>query len=89
VDFLPCDFIVADANCGSTEERANVVGLLDAFLRVPDDVVAIGKDGCTQGRTVVSAKSDHHESKKGYNVSNGVEERNNSRTQSFQPYDRS
>jgi hypothetical protein len=53
----------ANANSGSTEERTNVVGLLNARFGVPDDIVAVGEDGRAEGGAVVSINIDHHQSK--------------------------
>ena len=60
VDILAGRGVSAEADGGRAEEGADVVGLLDAGLGVPDDVVAVGEDRRGQRRTVVAAPTDHH-----------------------------
>ncbi len=59
----------AKANGRSTEDRANVVGRLNAFLRAPGDVVGVGEDSGGQGGAIVAAKTNHHQAKGGRRVS--------------------
>lgn len=42
--------------------RTDVVGTLSSVLGSPGDVVLVGEDGSDQGRSVVSSKTDEHES---------------------------
>ena len=53
--------IRADADGRCTEERTDVVRLLDARLGVPGNVMTIGQNGGAEGGPVVAAHSDHHE----------------------------
>ena len=62
VDILRSGRVSSNLHSGSAENRADVVGLLGTLLRVPDDVVAIGKNGSAQSRTVVAADTNHHQS---------------------------
>jgi len=59
VDFLARTGLGSNANGGCTKDRANVVGLLDAGLGVPNDVVTVGEDSGAQGCTVVTAETNH------------------------------
>ena len=63
VNILAGGGIDTKAESGSTKDRADVVGGLDAFLGAPSDVVGVGEDGSGQGGAVVATKTDHHEAK--------------------------
>ncbi len=60
MDLLSSARLSTDAHSRGAEDRADVVGLLDAGLGVPDDIVAIGEDSRAQRGTVVAADADHH-----------------------------
>ena len=64
VNFLARTGLSSNANGGRTEDRANVVGLLDTGLGVPNDVVAVGEDRGAQGRAVVTTETDHQQTVK-------------------------
>lgn len=59
MDFLAVG-ISTNADGGRAEEGADVVGLLEAFLSVPSDVVAVGEDGGAQGSAIVTTNTNHH-----------------------------
>jgi len=65
VDILASGRLSSDADSGSAENGTNVVGLLDALLGVPDDVVTVGKDGSTESGTVVASNTDHEQASLG------------------------
>ena len=44
----------ASGHSRSTENRTDVVGLLNAILDVPRDIVLVGKDSGAQGGAIVS-----------------------------------
>ena len=68
VDILPRRGVDTKTKGGSTEDRANVVGRLNAFLRAPGDVVGVGEDGGGQGGAIVAAKTNHHQASGGRRV---------------------
>ena len=61
IDVLASDRIDSQTDSGSTEDRSNVIGLLDARLGVPDDVVTVSEDGSGECRAVVSSDANHHQ----------------------------
>ena len=63
MDLLARTGLSTNANRGSTEERTNVVGLLNAPFGVPDDIVAVGEDGGAEGGAVVATNTDHQQSR--------------------------
>ncbi len=64
VDVLAGGGLSTDANGRSTKEGTNVVGLLRARLRVPGDIVTVGKNSRTQSGTIVSPHTNHHQTGK-------------------------
>ena len=85
MDLLARTGLSANANRGSTEERTNVVRLLNARFGVPDNIVAVGEDGRAEGGTVVAANTDHHQSREA-NIASKVETESKKKvmlTQSF------
>jgi len=52
----------ANADSGRAQQGTDVVGLLDAGLGVPRDVVSVGEDSSSQGGTVVASQTNHHQS---------------------------
>ena len=62
MDFFSSARFGATGHSKSTENGTNVVGLLNAILSVPRDIVLVGKDGGTQGGAVVASHTDQHQS---------------------------
>ena len=60
MDVLSRTGLSANANRGSTEERTNVVGLLNARFSAPDNIVAVGEDGRAESGPIVATNTDHH-----------------------------
>jgi hypothetical protein len=61
MDIVTSGRVGSNANSGGADDGTDIVGLLDAFLGVPDDVVTVGENGSTEGGTIVTADTDHHE----------------------------
>jgi len=66
VDILGGSWIGSNLHGGSTKNGTDVVGLLDALLGVPSDVVAVCKDSRAQRRAVITANTYHHQTAKWY-----------------------
>ena len=63
MDILSRRGVDTKAHGRSTEDRANVVGRLNAFLRAPGDIVGVGEDSGGQGGAIVAAKTNHHQAR--------------------------
>ena len=61
VDILASDGVSTEADGGGTKHGADVVGLLYALLRVPDNVVTVGEHSSTERSAVVTAEANHQQ----------------------------
>jgi len=93
INILASDGVNSQTDRGSTEDRSNVVGLLNAGLCMPDNVVTVGEDGSGEGRAVISSNANHHQPVRqnaGYQYKfDSIYRRAEVRTQSLRPFARS
>jgi len=61
VDIFGRGGVDTETNGRSTEDRANVVGRLDALLGAPSDVMRVGEDRGGQSGAIVATKANHHQ----------------------------
>ena len=61
VDVIAGDRISSRTDSGNTEDRSDVVMLLDTRLRVPDNVVTVVEDSNGECRAVVSSNAGHYQ----------------------------
>ena len=61
MDLLARARLSTNAHGRCTKDRSDIVGLLDASLGVPDNVVTVGEDGRAESRAVVASHADHHQ----------------------------
>jgi len=61
VDILASTWLGSNAHSRRAKDRADVVGLLDALLSVPDDIMTIGKNSSAQSGTIVASDTDHEQ----------------------------
>ena len=62
IDILAGSVIDTELDSGSPDHGSDVVGELNSILGVPRDVLSVGVDRSGEGRSVVAAPSDKHES---------------------------
>ena len=61
MDFLSTARFGANGHSRSTENGTDVVGLLNAILSVPRDIVLVGEDSSAQSGAVVASHTGQHQ----------------------------